>query len=232
MTQPDFKHSIFARLDATIEQFEDTIKELTGTLSDSRTRKSKFILMQLRREILNIRDEATASLTRLNTFGATLEIMATPEAGVDAVLTEVMRWFLLLTQCERGFVSLYDKGEEAFLLSISENWIDTEIRPMEHSISEVILGEVQKSKDIFTSSNMDMASSTYQKSGSWRVPLRTVMGIPLIRNNELIGVFYGDKKITSGAVSQDMIPLFKLYGAQAAIAIRNAQLFADLSKAK
>lgn len=76
---------------------------------------------------------------------------------------------------------------------------------------------------------MDMADDSYQKSGSWRVPLRTVLGIPILWNDDLVGIFYGDKKITSGAVSQDMNPLFKLYGAQAAIAIRNAQRFAELS---
>lgn len=231
MTQPDFKHSIFAQLDATIERFEETLKDLTGELTDSTTtRRSKHILTQLRREVLDVRDAASSTLTRLNTFGATLDIMAAPEDGVDAVMTEVMRWFFLLTQCERGFISLYDKDEEAFVLSVSENWMDVEIRPMEHTITETILSEVQKSNDIFTSSNMEMASSSYQKSGSWRMPLRTVIGIPLIRRGELIGVFYGDKKITSGVVSQDMMPLFKLYGAQAAIAIRNAQVFATLSQ--
>lgn len=230
MTQPDFdfKHTILARLDATIEQYEDTIKTLTNTLPNASMRKSKGILMQLRREILNVREEAVTTLSRLNTFGATLETMAHPDAGVDVVLADVLKWFLLLTECERAFISLYDADEQEFILSINHGWMDAELRPMEHTISETMLQEVKQSKDIFSSSNADMASDSYQKSGSWRMPLRIVMGIPLLWNNELIGVFYGDRKITSGVLAQDMMPLLKLYAAQAAIAIRNAQLFAKL----
>jgi|GEM_PF-1895083 len=232
MTQPDYKHSIFARLDATIDQFEDTMKEVRNnesSTSDSTMRKANFILLQLRKEIYDVREEAQSTLTRLNTFGATLEIMANPEVEVDTLMVDITRWFMLLTQCERGLLSLYNKDKDVFQLAYDENWSDAELRPMEHTISEMVIKQVKKSKDILTSSNMDMADDSYQKSGSWRVPLRTVLGIPILWNDDLVGIFYGDKKITSGAVSQDMNPLFKLYGAQAAIAIRNAQRFAELS---
>lgn len=232
MTQPDFAftHTILARLDATIEQYEDTMKDVTNTLPNASARKSKAIQMLLRREILNVREEAVATLTRLNTFGATLETMAHPEAGVDVVLADVLKWFLLLTECERAFISLYDADEEEFVLSVDQGWMDAELRPMEHTISETVLKEVTQSTDIFSSSNVEMASDSYQKSGSWRMPLRIVMGIPLIWNNQLIGIFYGDRKITSGVLARDMMPLLKLFAAQAAIAIRNAQLFATLSQ--
>ena len=231
MNQPDFafKHTILERLDAAIEQYEDTMKTLTNTLPDASMRKSKSILMQMRREILNVREEAVATLTRLNMFGATLETMARPEAGLDAVLADVLRWFLLLTECERTFISLYDADEKEFVLSVDHGWMSDELRPMEHTISETVLKKVKQSQDLFSSSNVDMASDSYQKSGSWRVPIRMVIGIPLNWNNELIGIFYGDRKITSGALAQDMIPLLKLYAAQAAVAIRNAQLVAKLS---
>lgn len=229
MTQPDFKHSILERLDATIEQFEDALGELADDMQDTKMRKGKFIMLQLRKELSNIREEAVATLTRLNTFGATLETMAHPESGVHQVLGDVFKWFLLLTECERAFLSLYDENEDSFIMTVDHDWIGADIRPMEHGISEAVLKEVRKSRDLISSSNVDMASASYHKSGSWRIPLRTVIGIPLLWEDQLIGVFYGDKKITSGVVSRDMLPLFKLYAAQAAIAIHNAQLFANLS---
>ena len=233
MTQLDFmlKHSILARLDAAIEQFEDAMKDINiaNNKTDSQMRKSQFVLMQTRREILNVREEAVATLTRLNTFGATLEIMARPEVGVEAIIKDVLTWFLLLTECDRSFVALYDETKKIFLTQASRDWIGNDLRPEEESISSAVLAEVQKRQDIFSSSNMDMASSSYQKGGSWRIPLRVVIGIPLIWNDQLIGAFYGDRKVTSGALSQDMLPLLKLYAAQAAIAIRNAQLFAKFS---
>ena len=234
MNQPNsaFTHAVLDRLDAVIEQYEDTMKLLSDTLPDASTRKSKGVLIRLRHEIVSVRQEAVATLTRLNTFGATLETMAHPEAGVDSALADVLKWFLLLTECERMFISLYDADEQAFIMSVNEKWIDAELRPMEHTISETVLQEVEKSKDIFSSSNVDMASDSYQKSGSWRMPLRSVIGIPLLWNNQLIGIFYGDRKITSGMLSRDMLPLLKLYAAQAAIAIRNAQLFATLTQEK
>jgi GAF domain-containing protein len=234
MSQPDlsFSHTILERLDATIEQYENTMKELTDTLPNATTRKSKSILVQLRREVLSVREEAISTLTRLNTFGATLQTMAHPEAGVQVVLDDVLKWFLLLTECERTFISLYDPHEKEFVMSVDIGWMDADLRPMEHGISEVVLKEVKQSRDIFSSSNVDMASDSYQKSGSWQIPLRSVFGVPLLWEDELIGIFYGDRKITSGVLSRDMFPLLKLYAAQAAIAIHNAQLFATLKEEK
>ena len=228
-TNSTFKHAVLARLDATIERLESTTNALTDALSDADMRKSKSLLLQTHEEILNIRAEAVATLTRLNTFGATLEIMGHPEAGVDMALSDVLKWFLLLTECERAFISLYDAEEEEFILKIDQDWLDVELRPVELTISEKVMSEVRQSKDIFSSSNADLATDSYQKSGSWRFPIRTVIGIPLIWEDDLIGIFYGDKKITSGVMPRDMLPLFKLYAAQATIAIRNAQLFAKLS---
>lgn len=229
MTKPDFRHSILARLDATIKQFEDNLQEFKDKPTDSsEMRRSNFILLQIRREILNVREAAQDTLTQLNTFGATLEVMSKPEDGVDAVIGEVMRWFMLLSQCERGILALYDKDADSFEIKINENW--HEVRPMEEAVSEHVMKAVKKSPNVLSSSNVDLASASYQKSGSWRVPLRTVLGIPLVWGEDFVGVFYGDKKITSGVVSQDMNPLFKLYGAQVAIAIRNAQRFAELTQ--
>lgn len=232
MTQPEFKHSILERLDASIQQFEEAINDLpeTKTTGDSTMRKNKFILMQTRREIISVREEAVATLTRLNTFGATLDIMGHPDAGVDAAVENVLQWFLLLTLCDRAFISLYDEAQDKFYLHAKHEWNAEELRTEERDISTTVLEEVQQSKEVFSSSNMDMASASYQKGGSWRIPLRTVFGIPLLWNNQLIGIFYGDRKITSGALAQDMIPLVKLYAAQAAIAIHNAQLFAQFSQ--
>lgn len=233
MTQLDFmlKHSILARLDATIEHFEETIQNFDSANSktDSHMRRNKFTLLQTRQEILNVREAAVATLTRLNTFGATLEIMAKPEQGVDPTIADVMKWFLLLTECDRAFISLRDQKHDGFLMHSGHEWVESEIRAEEVTISEAVLDKVRKTKDIFSSSNMDMASTQYQKSGSWRIPLRMVIGIPMVLDEKIVGIFYGDRKITSGTLAQDMMPLFKLYGAQAAVAIRNAQLFAELS---
>lgn len=234
MSQLDFmlKHSVLARLDATIEHFDDVVGKLNATenKADSQMRRNQFLLLQTRQEILNVREAAVATLTRLNTFGATLEIMAQPEIGVDRVVEDVMKWYILLTECDRAFLMLRDEKNNGYLTSIVHEWVEAELRAEERTVSEAVLDKVRKTRDIFSSSNMDMASTQYQKSGSWRIPLRTVIGIPMVVNEQIIGIFYGDRKITSGTLSQDMLPLFKLYAAQAAIAIHNSQLFAKLTE--
>ncbi len=231
MTQSEFQHSILARLDASIAQLETSLGEFKESSKEtSEVRRANFILLQIRREIYTVREAAQETLTQLNTFGATLEIMSKPEAGIDDVMQDVMRWFMLLSQCERGLIVFHDNDTDTITPQIHDNWTDDNVRPMERNVSDLVIKAVIESKDVITSSNMDMASKSYQKSGSWRVPLRTVLGIPILWGDDLVGVFYGDKKITSGGVSQDMHPLFKLYGAQAAIAIRNAQHVAKLSQ--
>lgn len=229
-SNPTFQHTILARLDAAIEQFEVTLKAAEDTKQpDTQSRRNQYVLLQTRQEILNVREAAVDTLTRLNTFGATLDIMAEPEVGVKKVVNDVLNWFVLLTVCDRALISLYSEGKKIFEVAASVGWLDGELRPEEQTISEAVIKNARQTREIFSSSNMDMASEQYQKSGSWRIPLRTVFGVPLLWNDKLIGVFYGDRKISSGTVSQDMMPLVKLYAAQAAIAIRNAQLFATLA---
>ena len=125
MSQLDFmlKHSVLARLDATIEQFDDVFGQIDSkdNKADSQMRRNQFMLMQTRREILNVREAAVATLTRLNTFGATLEIMAQPEVGVDQVVEDIMKWFILLTECDRAFMSLHDEKHDGTCRSVFIN---------------------------------------------------------------------------------------------------------------
>lgn len=226
----NYTHSILERLDASIQQLKTTTEALESIDPNPNIRKARGILTQTSKDIQTIRDEAQNTLTRLNTFGATLETLANPDSGIEVAVGDVFRWFLLLTECERAYISLYDKETDAFVIQVEQAWHESEIQPIDEVVSDNLIKKVIEIRDMFTSSNMDMASDSYHKSGSWRIPLRTVFGIPLMVGDELIGIFYGDKKITSGIVQRDMMPLFKLYAAEAAIAVRNAVLFAEIKQ--
>jgi len=229
-SRDSYNHSLFEKLDAAIEQLNSTSQELNAVEPDASIRKAQSIITQMTQDIESIRHEATTTLKRLSMFGATLETLARPEQGIDAVTADVFRWCLLLTEAERAFLSLYNAEEDALILKEEFAWMETELRPIEQIVSENTVAKVMETRDVITTGNIEMASDSYTKSGSWRIPLRTVIGIPFIFDGEIIGVFYGDKKIVSGMIQRDMLALFKLYAAQAAIAIRNARLFAELHK--
>lgn len=223
-----YNHSLLEKLDVAVEQLNTTSDDLNAIKSDTSARKLLSIISQVSQDVEAIRHEANNALKRLSTFSATLEILSHPELGIDAVTADVFRWCLLLTEPDRAFLSLYNVEEDAMILKEEFGWMDLEIRPIEQIVAENTVAKVLATRDVITTGNIEMASDSYTKSGSWRIPLRTVIGIPFIFEDEIIGVFYGDKKIVSGMIPLDLQALFKLYAAQASIAMRNARLFSQL----
>jgi GAF domain-containing protein len=66
--------------------------------------------------------------------------------------------------------------------------------------------------------------------------LRSVMVIPMILRDEVIGALYADNRMKDGQFRKELLPLMTAFASQAAIAIENARLFsqirADLDAAK
>ncbi|BAY22390.1 multi-sensor signal transduction multi-kinase [Calothrix sp. NIES-2100] len=58
---------------------------------------------------------------------------------------------------------------------------------------------------------------------------RSVLCTPIINQGELIGLLYLENQLTSGVFTRDRLEVVQLLTAQAAISLKNAQLYTDLS---
>ncbi|PMV16382.1 hypothetical protein C1Y27_31395, partial [Pseudomonas sp. GW704-F2] len=57
---------------------------------------------------------------------------------------------------------------------------------------------------------------------------RSILCLPLINHARIIGALYLENRLTSHVFATARIPVLKLFAAQAAIALENARLHADL----
>jgi len=65
-------------------------------------------------------------------------------------------------------------------------------------------------------------------SSSGAVNTRSVLAVPLLRQGELVGAIYAHNDLTAGAFTRDRVELLGALSAQVAIALENADLYADL----
>src|SRR5690606_22036962 len=58
--------------------------------------------------------------------------------------------------------------------------------------------------------------------------VRSILALPIVKHDRLIGLLYLDNKLSSGSFTDDRLELLRLLMAQAASALENAQLFEAL----
>jgi predicted ATPase/signal transduction histidine kinase len=61
---------------------------------------------------------------------------------------------------------------------------------------------------------------------------KSLLSIPIINQNKLLGILYLENKLTTGAFTRDRIEILKLLTTQAAISLENAILYKNLGQAK
>jgi GAF domain-containing protein len=60
--------------------------------------------------------------------------------------------------------------------------------------------------------------------------MRSILCIPLTMRGDVVGVLYADNRLTQDVFKAEKVPLLAAFGAQAAIAIENAQAFGQVKR--
>ena len=146
---------------------------------------------------------------------------------LDAVLQIVMDTIVRLTRAERGFLMLRDEQKE-MTIRIARNWEQESINPNEFAISRTIMGKViEEGKPVLTTNAQEDPRFGAQES-IVAYSLRSILCVPLMVRNDLIGLIYADNRIRSGIFSENERDLLTAFANQAAVAIENARLFSSL----
>ena len=146
---------------------------------------------------------------------------------LDAVLQIVMDTIVRLTRAERGFLMLRDEQKE-MTIRIARNWEQESINPNEFAISRTIMGKViEEGKPVLTTNAQEDPRFGAQES-IVAYSLRSILCVPLMVRDDLIGLIYADNRIRSGIFSENERDLLTAFANQAAVAIENARLFSSL----
>jgi len=160
------------------------------------------------------------------TLDRILEITKTINRSLilDEVLNLVLKNAIEITSSDRGFILLKEKdGRLRFTVGADSN--DSPISEPAFNISTSVVEEVFKTG---LSRYIEGAQSDTNRDPSKSIfilDLQTILCAPLITGDEKIGVIYVDSKALHRIKVNEIISTFEILAGQAAIAIRNAQLF-------
>jgi len=144
------------------------------------------------------------------------------------VLQEVMDAIIALTGAERGFLMLLDEQTSELEIQIARNINRETIRERSFDVSRSIMQQVRETGEPIVTIN---AQSDPRFSGSESVisyNLRSILCVPLKVRNTITGVIYADNRIAAGIFRDEDRDLLSNFANQAAVAIENARLFAQI----
>ena len=148
---------------------------------------------------------------------------------VDEVLQIVMDTIVRLTEAERGFLMLRDERGE-MVIRIARNWEQESINQSESSISRSIVQRVIEGGEAILTTNAREDPRFGGQESIIAFNLRSILCVPLMVKNDIIGVIYTDNRIRSGIFSESERDLLIAFANQAAVAIENARLFSSLKR--
>jgi adenylate cyclase len=164
-------------------------------------------------------DSAIDRFALLNRLGRELAM----SLDLDATLESVMTRLIALTGAERGAVLLAD-DEGRLVERARHNTMSGMLGP--HSTS-VTTAALRGRKPILVENALnDPALNTAESIID--LSIRSILCVPLIIKDNAIGVLYVDSSVQTGVFDHDDLDLLVSFASQAAIAIENARLHAQL----
>lgn len=172
------------------------------------------------------RNELSILYDIAHTLNSTLEF--------DEVLRLVMDRVIEFVNAERGFLMLVSQatGEPEFTIAR-----DKEAHTIPESafatakISRGAVTRVIRTREPLLADDAQMDAALKAQESIMAYGIRSIMCAPLVVRNHCIGAVYVDSRINANLFGAKHLELLLAFCNQAAIAIDNARLFADLNKA-
>lgn len=171
--------------------------------------------------------EATAEQTELRQLRVLADSTALFHSApdVDHVLQRVMDAAIQLTGAERGFVLLHDAERGAFDFRIARGIDQAELEQENFTISLTIVNEVASTGQPVITDNARNDPRYNAQASIVGYQLRSILAVPLMVQETLIGVLYCDNRVRVGLFKPYDLALLEAFADQAAVAIQNARLF-------
>jgi PAS domain S-box-containing protein len=143
---------------------------------------------------------------------------------VDDVLRVVMDTIVRLTGAERGFLMLKD-SQEKLSIHIARNWERESLDESDTTLSRTVVNQVLVEGQPILTTNAQQDPRFDAQESIISLNLRSILCVPLILKDTLIGVIYADNRLREGLFTETEKNLLSAFANQAAVAIENARLF-------
>ncbi len=142
------------------------------------------------------------------------------ENNIKSLFSKIMEQIFSLLPAHNGAILLWDKRKKRLI----PEFIYTKTSVDEFSISATIVTRAFEKKEAIITQNAGEDSRFKHVSGSIiRHRIASAMCVPLVYQNQCLGVIYVDTRGTSRAFSQEDLEMLVAIAGPSAIALRNAQ---------
>ena len=145
------------------------------------------------------------------------------EMDLDALLHKILDKAFEIFPADRGVILLKTENVEHLVPMVVKSR-DGNMDAENVRISQTILHEITQEKRAILSSDA-MMDSRFQGAHSIILEqIRSTMSVPLLHDNEVLGVIHLDSKIARGAFTEKDLQILQGYGKQAAVLIQHNAL--------
>ena len=149
--------------------------------------------------------------------------------GLRRVLEEVMDSLISLMRAERGFLMLREPNGE-LAVRIARGIAHVSLDEETFKVSRTVVRSVVESNAPVLTTNAQADPRFDAQMSVAAYQLRSILCVPLMLKEELIGVLYVDNRAHAGIFKEHDLALISAFADQAAVAINSARLFEDLQE--
>lgn len=184
-------------------------------------------LTQLQNGLDALNRELTARQIQLRQLRALPQTTALINSALDtdSILQEVMDTAVMLTGAERGYIMLRDPATGKMEFRVARGIDNKQLSRDEFIISNTIINEVASTAQPVLTHNARNDNKYIGQESIVGYQLRSILAVPLNVSGSTIGVVYVDNRIMDGVFTEREMSLLEAFANQAAVALRNAQLF-------
>ncbi|MGB8344488.1 MAG: adenylate/guanylate cyclase domain-containing protein [Ktedonobacteraceae bacterium] len=148
----------------------------------------------------------------------------------DQVLQLVMDQVISFVNAERGFLMLVDPATNELEFRIARDKHERSIDRRDFKFSRSTVDKVVRTREPLLNDDAQTDTELKQQQSILVYGIRSIMCAPLVVRDHCIGAVYVDSRVNANLFGPQHRDLLLAFCHQAAIAIDNARLFADLTK--
>lgn len=218
-----------------LTSLEQSISDLQEMLSTSEA-KAAFpqgvmvsgALIESIKEISYVVNIHHRNYDRLNRMAETSRLLNT-SLETKVVLQNVMDAIIEITGAERGFLMRRDRSGQ-FVTQIARNWEQDSLAEEDIQVSRTIIQRVMDTCQPVLTTNAREDPRFQNQESVLVYKLRSVLCVPLLIKDDLVGVIYTDHRVTDRVFSDMDRETLMAFSNQAAIALENARLYSSIQR--
>jgi GAF domain-containing protein len=214
-----------------LDYLKDSLDAMNAALDGAEGVTDDIRLVQRRhhRRALELEEIGERVMTQLALLSELMRttVLMTSTHDVGEIVEDVLDTVIQITGAERAYLMLYNDNRELELRA-ARNWDHRTISQAEASLSSSVINTALAAGEPILTADAAEDERFFQQASVLEHRFCSIICVPLTLGDKAAGVLYADNRHQYAVFNEDIVPVLSAFGTQAAIAILNAHLYAEL----